>query len=351
MYSWLLRLYPRDFREEYGQEMSLLFRDRAADGSVRLWVQVLGDLVSHAPREHWNALKQDLRYAVRTLLRAPTFAATIIVTLALGIGANSIIFSAVDAVLLRDVPHVAHPDGVVDVYTSSGDNPHSSSSYPDYFDLRDSGTFASLAAYNPVSMTLDANGHLEALSGQIVSGNYFEVLGITIPFGRGFTPDDDRIGAPVRVAIISHALWQRVFNTDRSTIGQTIRLNGSAYTLIGVAPPGFGGLILGVAADIWVPTALQPEVNPVAAAVRRARGHGGKFDLRRSRGLSMVGRLPSGVSVDQVASRAEVVSRRLESAYPIRTGTGGLSLGRWAKAAGGSALQRDRCCVCSREPC
>jgi putative ABC transport system permease protein len=316
IYRWLLRLYPRDFRDEYGQEMSLLFRDRAADGPVRLWLQVIGDLVVHAPRQHWSTTKKDLRYAFRTLRRAPTFTATVIATLALGIGANSVIFSAVDAVLLRDAP-VADPDNLVDVYTSSeAVNLYSRSSYPDYFDLRDSGTFASLAAYTEISITMDGTGQPEPLAGQLVSGNYFEVLGVGIPFGRGFTPDDDRLGAPVRVAVISHALWQRVFNADQSVIGQTIRLNSNAYTLIGVAPPGFAGPLLGVAADVWVPTALQPEVDPVAAVVRRARGHSGISDLRSSRGLRMVGRLPTGASIDQVASRADVISGRLQTAYP-----------------------------------
>jgi predicted permease len=260
-------------------------------------------------------LSRDVRYALRALLRAPTFASTVIATLALGIGANAVIFSAVDAVLLRDAP-VADPDSLVDVYTSSGNNPYSNSSYPDYFDLRDSGTFASLAAYTPLSITLDANGQPEPLAGQLVSGNYFEVLGVRVPFGRGFTADDDRLGAPVRVAVISHALWQRVFDADRSLIGRTIRLNSNPYTLVGVAPPEFAGPLLGIATDVWVPTALQPEVDPPSAAVRRSRGHSGIFDLRRSRGLNMVGRLPGGASIDQVASRAEVISSRLQAAYP-----------------------------------
>ena len=260
-------------------------------------------------------LGRDLRYALRTLLRTPTSTATIIATLSLGIGFNAVIFSAVDAVLLRDAP-VSDPDRLVDVYTTSGNNPYSNSSYADYFDLRDSGTFAALAAYTAVSITMDANGQPEPLAGQLVSGNFFAVLGVGTTFGRALTPDDDRLGAPVRVAVISHALWRRLFNADPSLIGRTIRLNSNAYTLVGVAPPGFGGPLVGVAADVWVPTALQPEVDPPSAAVRRARGHSQIFDLRRSRGLSMVGRLPIGVTIGEVAARAEVVARRLQVAYP-----------------------------------
>ena len=258
---------------------------------------------------------RDFRYAVRALLRTPTFTATVVATLALGIGANAAVFSAIDAVLLRDAP-VADPDRLVSVYTSSGNNRYSSSSYPDYFDLRDSGTFASLAAYTQVSMTIDANGFPEPLLGQLVSGNYFDVLGISLPLGRGFSTEDDRLRSPVRVAVVSHALWRRMFNADHGLVGRTIRLNGNPYTLIGVAPPGFVGPVLGVAPDVWVPTALQPEVDPPAAAVRRARGHAAIFDLRRSRGLSMVARLPDGATIDQVAARAQVVSSQLETAYP-----------------------------------
>jgi putative ABC transport system permease protein len=260
-------------------------------------------------------LGRDFRYAIRGLVRTPAFAATVIATLSLGIGANAVIFSAVDAVLLRNAP-VSDPDRLVSVYTTSGNNLYSNSSYPDFFDLRDSGTFASLAAYTSIATTIDVNGRPEPLAGELVSGNYFDVLGIRVSDGRAFTPDDDRIGAPVRVAVISHALWQRAFNGDSSLTGQTLRLNGNAYTLIGVAPPGFGGPLVGVATDVWLPTALQPEVDPPAAAVRRARGHSGTFDLRRSRGLRMVGRLPSDASIDHVAARADVVARRLQAAYP-----------------------------------
>jgi macrolide transport system ATP-binding/permease protein len=266
-------------------------------------------------RTHWLMLKQDLRYALRSLRQAPTFAATVIATLALGIGANSVIFSAVDAILLRDAP-VWDPERLVEVYTTSGSNRYSNSSYPDYFDLRDSGTFASLAAYTPVSVTIDVHGQPEPIAGQMVSGNYFDVLGVPIPLGRRFTASDDRIGAPARVAIVSHALWLRAFDGDPARVGQPIRLNGHSYTLAGVAPPGFSGPALGVAADVWIPTALQPEVDPPAAASRRAYGSAAVFDRRRSRGLSLVGRLPGNATIGEVAARAEVVAARLERAYP-----------------------------------
>ena len=260
-------------------------------------------------------LGRDCRYALRALLRAPTFSATVVATLSLGIGANSVIFSAVDAVLLRDVP-VSNPSTLVDVYTTSGNNLYSNSSYPDYFDLRDSATFASLTAFTQVSMTMEVHGQPEPLAGLLVSGNYFDVLGIRMPLGRAFTADDDRLGAPVHAAVISHALWQRVFDSNPSLIGQTVRINSQPYTLIGVAPPRFAGSVIGVATDVWVPTALQPEVDPAPAALRRARGHAGTFDLRRSRGLSMVGRLPAGANIAEVAARADVISRRLEAEYP-----------------------------------
>src|SRR5262245_6101118 len=133
IYRWLLRLYPRDFRDEYGEEMSLLFRARTAEGSIGLWLQVLGDVLFHAPREHWSTIKQDLRYAVRMLLRAPAFAVTVIATLALGIGANTAMYTIVHAVMLRPLD-LRKPDQLVRVYESNPSRNWStfSASVPNY---------------------------------------------------------------------------------------------------------------------------------------------------------------------------------------------------------------------------
>jgi predicted permease len=260
-------------------------------------------------------LGRDMRYAIRMLLRAPGFAFVVVLTLALGIGANAVIFSAIDAVLLRDAP-VADPDRVAVVYTTSGNQAYSSSSYPDYVDLRDSGVFHSLAAHTSILLSLDVNSQIEWVPGEAVSGNYFDVLGVSIPVGRAFAPDEDRMVAPVRVAVISHALWQRDFSGDPSLVGQPIRLNGNTYTVVGVAPRGFSGPILGRAPEVWVPMALQPEVRPPSAGLRRSLGHSRLLEVRGMRWMNIIGRLPEGGSVAQAGSGAEVVARRLQTAHP-----------------------------------
>ena len=158
-------------------------------------------------------LGRDVRYALRSLLRTPTLTITVIATLSLGIGANAVIFSAVDAVLLRDAP-VSGPETLVDVFTTSGNNPYSSTSYPDYFDLRDSGTFASLAAYTAVSMTMDAGGTAGTACRTTGERQLLRSARRNRHRRPRLTPEDDRIGAPVRVAVISHALWRRLFNAD-----------------------------------------------------------------------------------------------------------------------------------------
>src|SRR5688500_63614 len=122
IYRRLLHLYPREFRDEYGDEMSLLFRDRASEGGVGLWFQVLGDLIFHAPHEHWHVLTQDLRFAIRQVWRSPGFSAVVIVTLALGIGGTTAVFSVLQAVLLAPLPY-EEPGQLVRFYQQEPDKP------------------------------------------------------------------------------------------------------------------------------------------------------------------------------------------------------------------------------------
>jgi predicted permease len=278
------------------------------------------DAVPPRSSKNWPVfgdLRRDLRYAVRMLARTPAFTFVICLTLALGIGANAVIFSAVDAVLLQRAP-VADPGSMVSVYTTSGDgrDRFSTSSYPDYVDLRDAGLFQSVAVFAFVPFVLQGANGAESVIGELVSGNYFDVLGVKIALGRRFSPEEDRSGAPRRVVIISHAAWTNRFGADAAIVGRSITLNGNSYTVVGVAPKSFTGPILGRAPEIWAPAALQPELRPPSAGLRRSLGGSNMLAARGPRWLNTVARLAPGTTLASTAAAADVLSARLEKAYP-----------------------------------
>jgi putative ABC transport system permease protein len=273
----------------------------------------------------FTGLRRDLRYALRTILREPGFTAVVVITLALGIGGTTTAYSAIDAILLRSAP-VADPERVVNAYMlyaaratanpAAGDQV-GNASYPDYQDLSDSHVLEGLAAFSGVALTLDMNGTPERIDGQVVTGNFFDVLGVPAAVGRTLAPDDDHAGSPVRVAVLSYGTWQRRFGSDPTVVGRSVSLNGNLYTVIGVARRGFGGPELGDAAEVWVPMALQPEVRPPSAGALRLRFPDMRMlQARDLRWLSMVGRLRQGSSVAQSAAAIDVVGRRLQNAYP-----------------------------------
>jgi predicted permease len=272
-----------------------------------------------------SGLRRDFRYALRTLFREPGFAAVVVVTLALGMGGTTATFSAIDAILLQSAP-VAEPDRVVNAYMlyaaratanpAAGDQV-GGASYPDYADLRDSNALNGLAAFADVVLSLDTNGTAERIEGQVVTGNFFDVLRVRPVIGRTFTPDDDRVGSLIRVAVLSHGMWQQRFGGDSGIVGRTISLNGNAYNVIGVAPRGFAGPQLGDTPELWVPMAMQEEVRPPSAgALRQRLGSMRMLGVRDVRWLSMVGRLRDGISVAETAAALDVVGRRLQAAYP-----------------------------------
>jgi predicted permease len=272
-----------------------------------------------------TALRRDLRYAFRMLLREPGFAAIVVITLALGIGGTSATYSAIDAILLRSAP-VAEPERVVNVYMlyaaratanpAAGDQV-GGASYPDYADLRDSNVLKELAAFADIGLTFDANGAAERIEGQVVTGNFFNLLGVRPVIGRTFTPDEDRIASPVRVVVLSYGTWQRRFGGEPSIVDRSISLNGNLYNVIGVAPRGFAGPQLGDAPELWVPMAMQEEVRPPSAgALRQRLGSRRMLDVRDVRWLDMVGRPQDGRSIAQAAAALDVIGRRLQAAYP-----------------------------------
>jgi putative ABC transport system permease protein len=262
-------------------------------------------------------LSRDVRYAIRMLVGAPVFTLTVLLTLALGIGANGVIFTAVDAILLS-TPGIADADSLTSVYNADTDGRErfSSWSYPDFADVRESGVFQDAAAFGSVTLALDSAGTAESIPGEVVTGNFFEALGTRVTPGRGFLPNEDIHGAPIRAAVVSHPFWQNRLAGSPAAIGRSIMLNGQSYVVVGVAPPLFGGATVGRAPEVWVPMALQQEIRPPSAGLRRALGSSNLLGVRGPRWLNVIARLEPGTDRAQAAAGLEVVARRLQTAYP-----------------------------------
>ena len=199
-----------------------------------------------------HSLLKDIRYGIRMLARTPGFTLVAVLSLALGIGANTTVFSLLDALRLRSLP-IPNPEQIVDIATlEAGGEPHTDFSYPLYHDLRDhSKALAGMVAYADTNLGLAAGDQTERIRGEFVSANYFSVLGVQPIIGSAFGPDDERSGAP-RIAVISYALWNRRLAGDKAALQKTITLNGRTFSVVGVTPRDFSGLLRGLSTDVWV---------------------------------------------------------------------------------------------------
>ena len=213
-------------------------------------------------------LLQDLRYALRQLLKSPGFALTTILTLALGIGANTAIFSLFNALVLRPLP-VTDPARIVNVYrTVESEARYGVFSYPEYVDYRDHNTvFSGLAAFTGTRVTLTGSGADQTLQALLVSGNYFSVLGIAAAPGRTFAAEEDQTPNSHPVVVLSHDLWERRFQGDPNLVGRTLTLNSVSYTVVGIAPKTFGGTEPDPP-DLWAPI-MSTSTWPWPPAKRR----------------------------------------------------------------------------------
>lgn len=272
-----------------------------------------------------GSVRQDLRYAVRSLRKQPSFTVTVVLILAIGIGANTAIFTLIDALLLRTLP-VSHPEQLVIVGDPGGVGSNWTGSptpdylsYPLYVDLRDRNTVVSglYAAGTAGSLdvttgtaTADAPDHPR---GRLVTGNYFSVLEVPAYVGRTFTAEEDRTPLSDPIAVLSYGYWQRRFGGSRSAIGSTITVNGVQITVVGVTPASFTGDIVGDAIDLWMPMMMEP-------AIRAPRN---RIIDRSSSWLQVMGRLAPGVTFAQ----ARTVLTTLE-AQSIRAGVTGIELER-----------------------
>jgi predicted permease len=249
----------------------------------------------------FDAVWQDLRFGVRQMRRKPAFTLIAVLSLAIGIGANSTVFTVVNAVMFAPLP-IAEPERVLFVQSSN-----TTQSFPNYRDLRDrTRTFAGLASYRIAAMDVETSDGPRRAWGYLATGNYFELLGITPAFGRLFDSSHDRAGDPTRVVVVSYNYWQRQLGSRPEAIGETIHVNRQAYTLLGVAPPGFIGTELFYGADIWVPMGLQPEIEPGLSWL----------EARGSFNALVVGRLKDGVTISQAQDDLKAIAAALERQYP-----------------------------------
>ena len=265
-----------------------------------------------------EALWSDVRFALRWLVKSPGFTVVAVVSLAIGIGFNTTLFTVADALLFKPLP-VASPERLVDVFTSdsTGTVQFGTSSYPDYLDLRaHNDVFDDLVGYSPMFAALNQTVGSRLAMGEIVTGNYFDVLGLHAIIGRTLGPDDDRPGAP-RVTVVSNRYWTRELGGARDVVGRTLRIRGIPYTIVGVLPERFSGMVPMLAPELWVTTASSLETEPVGMrdAVPSPTGTS-RLDRRGDRWMFMRGRLKPGRTVGEAHANLGVLMAQLATSYP-----------------------------------
>jgi predicted permease len=248
---------------------------------------------------------QDIKYGLRMLVRSPAFTAVAALSLALGIGANTAIFSLVNAVLLRPIP-VEEPNRLASVFTTDQRNPGNLPlSHLNFKDLRDQNqVFDGMAGFTFAQVNWSTGNESEQLLAQVVSGNYFSVLGVQPAQGRAFIPDED--ARPTPVAVVSHGFWEQSLGSDPAVVGRTISINRTPFTVVGVAPRGFTGTFLGANPAMWVPMSMHDVVQP----------NFDWYEQRRGLFIFAFGRLKPGVTNDQARANLQTVFGQLEQAFP-----------------------------------
>ncbi|HTB16251.1 MAG TPA: ABC transporter permease [Bryobacteraceae bacterium] len=253
----------------------------------------------------------DVRYAFRTLRKSPGFTFIAILSIALGIGANTAMFSFVDAILLRPLP-VKNAGAIVAVHVTAPGITLGNLSYPDYADMRDQArTLHSVVAFRTFLTGISASRDAlpQMTMGYLVSGNFFSGLGIETPIGRSFRPDEDLPeNKDARVAIISHSFWERNFNSDPNVAGRTLRLNGAEFTVVGVTSQEFTGPEAYIQPDVYVPIHAYLQATPTAGA--------DMLTSRKQRPFNVFGRLNPGASIKNAQAELTTFARALEAQYP-----------------------------------
>jgi putative ABC transport system permease protein len=298
VYRALLRLYPTEFRDEYGREMTQMFRDRARhERPSRVWLDVARDLLATVPKEQAHVLMNDLRYAVRTIRRAPGFSAAVMLTVALAIAGNTAMFTVVNAVLIRPLPF-DDPHGMIQVAEKNDrlNLPNFGASVLNFVSWREqTRAFDQLAAIGFMSFNLSGAGEPEQFVGNRISPALMNVLRLAPVVGRGFTEAEEKPGAPA-VAMIGERLWARRFGRDASLVGRALTLNGAPVTVVGIAP---AALSLFSGGDIYVPLTIDPAK-----------------EIRLNHVIFVAGRLRPGVTIQQAQAECDTIAAGMAHTYP-----------------------------------
>ena len=283
-----------------------------------------------------ETLWQDIRFAFRMLIKNPGFSAIAILSLALGIGANTTIFTVVNAILLhplpvKDIPRLVEVD-TIDTKTrvTAANFTKMGMSYPNCQDyIRQNQVFSGLVCWvGPIPLTWSGGTEPKQVLGQMVSANYFELLGVSPVAGRFFLPDEDSKPGGNNVAVLSYNLWVNKFGSDLNIIGKVITLNATPYTIVGIGPPGFKGLFtFGNAEEIWIPVSMYPQV--LAGFFKEF------FNDRRFLTTTVFGRLKDGISIGAAEASLKTIASQLEKAYPKDNASRSVALTPLADAAVG----------------
>ena len=253
-----------------------------------------------------DSLIKDIRYAVRGLIKRPGFVAIAVTTLALGIGANTAIFSLVNTVLLRSLP-VERPGEIVSVAVRAKGDSMSAFSYPNYKDFRDRNEVLSgLLVYRFAPLSLSRGGVNERIWGYEVSGNYFDVLNVKAIHGRTFLPEEDKTKLSHPVIVVSYDCWQRRFGADPGLVGRDVLINNHQFKVIGIAPEGFKGTEFVYSPDLWLTASMMEWAEPGATWI----------DNRNAKNFFAIGRLKSGVDARQAEASLNLLSQQLAKEYP-----------------------------------
>ena len=311
LFRLLLRVFPFDFRADFGRDMERTFRDQAADaekqdgkiGLLRLWAETLADIFRVAPGEHWQMLRQDTRYALRMMRKNLGFTAVAVITLALGVGANTAIFSLIHGTLLQPLPYAQGDQLVILRQTAPkagiADLTFSVQEINDY--RQQNHTLSQLAEYHTMVFTLLGGDQAERVQTGVVSASFFDMFGVKPILGRTFVPSDEQPGAPP-VLVLSYEYWRQEQHGDPAIVGKTFKMNDKLHTVVGVLPP--------------VPQ--YPNQNdvymPVSACPFRSAP---KFIANReARMMSLFGRLKPGVTEQQSRADLAAIASGIQQAYP-----------------------------------